>query len=140
MEFLHALVAYLAANGVLPPEVTPNDTDRSKTYLVYLPDAPDKAYCVKIYDGSVPSLADKQAGVFRVQVVMRNPSHAEVLSEIYTLWRFLLQLSSSGDYITDISADYWAIIDPQSPPIAAGRDEKGNYLYTLNFPVTTKMF
>lgn len=137
MDFLHAFIAWLASFGVLPPEVLASDADREKTYLVYLPDSPDKAVSVRIYDGMLPSLAGKQAGVFRIQVLMRNPSHAEVANDIFTLWQFLCD---RPEYIEDISPNYWVIIDTQTPPIPAGRDDKGNYLYSLNFPVTTKMF
>lgn len=72
-----------------------------------------------------------------MQVVMRNPSHKEVLSDISKLWRFLI---SFVDPIVDIAPGEWAIFDTTSVPIPMGQDEKGNYLYSLNFPVTTSMY
>lgn len=140
MEFVRALVAFLATNGVLPPEVTSTDVtekEREKTHLQALPDAPAKAYCVRWYDTSVPTLVDKQAGVYRIQVLMRNPKHGEVVREIEALWRFLL---NRPEPIEDISDKYWVIFDVRSGPVPLGKDEKGNYLYSLNFPVKTKLF
>jgi len=137
MEFIKALVAFFAANGVLPAEVTPSDTNREKTYLQNLPDAPTKAYCVRIYDADVPSLVDKQAGVYRVQVLMRNKNHAAVMADMYKLWRFLL---NRPELVEDISEEYWAIFDVRTGPNPLGQDEKGNYLYSLNIPIKTKMF
>lgn len=137
LDFLHALVAFLAANNVLPAEVTPDDTNREKTYLQNLPDTPAKVCCVRLYDTSLPTLVGKQAGVHRVQVLMRNSNHAEVLNDIYKLWQFLI---NRPELIEDISPDFWVIFDVQSGPIPAGRDEKGNYLYSLNIPIKTKMY
>lgn len=137
MDFLSVLVAFLASNNVLPAEITAGDSNREKTYLQKLPSAPDKAYCVKLYDCNLPTLADKQAGIYRIQVIMRNKSHGDVTTDIFKLWRFLI---SRPSYIEDIGSDYWVIFDVQSGPISLGQDEKGNYLYSLNFPVKTKMF
>ena len=137
MEFLQALVAFFAANDVLPAEVTPSDTNREKTYLQNLPEEPHKAYCVRIYDADLPTLVDKQAGVFRVQVLMRNKIHAAVMADAYKLWRFLI---NRPELIEDISEEYWAIFDVLQGPNPLGRDEKGNYLYSLNIPIKTKMF
>ena len=136
-EFLHQIVSFLSSQDVLPPEVTSEDSDRSKTSLQFLPDAPDKAYCVRIYDGALPSLVDKQAGIYRVQFLMRNPKHSEVLADITKLWRFLI---SRPEPIEDIAPGVWVIIDARSVPIPLGRDEKGNYLYSLNVPIKTAMY
>lgn len=73
-EFLHVFVAFLAAAKVIPPEVTSEDTEREKTYLQSLPDDPDNVYCFRIYDGALPTLTDKQAGVYRIQATVRNLS------------------------------------------------------------------
>lgn len=137
VDFLKALVSFLAANGVLPPEVTSIDTNREKTYLQTLPDEPPKAYCVRIYDGALPTLVDKQAGVYRVQVMVRNPKQSEALADVTKLWRFLI---NRPEPIEDINPTTWVIFDVQSVPIPLGRDEKGNYLYSLNFPVKTSMY
>lgn len=137
MEFLQALVAFFAANGVLPAEVTPSDTNREKTYLQNMPEEPHKAYCVRIYDADLPTLVDKQAGVFRVQVLMRNKKHAPVMADAYKLWRFLI---NRPELVEDISPEYWAIFDVRQGPNPLGQDEKGNYLYSLNIPIKTKMF
>ena len=136
-EFLHVFVAFLAAAKVIPPEVTSEDTEREKTYLQSLPDDPDNVYCFRIYDGALPTLTDKQAGVYRIQATVRNHSQTQALANVSTLWRFLI---ARPEFIEDIGNGYWVIIDAQSVPIPVGRDEKGNYLYTLNFPVKTKMY
>lgn len=130
-------MAYLHLNGVLPAEVQSADTDREKTYLMSLPAEPDKAYCASIYDGELPPMFIKQAGLFRVQILMRNPVHAEVLAEITALWTFLVQLPEP---FIDITETRWAIVDCQQVPLYVGQDKKGNHLYSLNFPVTTKIF
>ena len=138
MEFLKVLVEFLSANGVLPAEITPQDDDRSKTYLQSMPDTPAKAYCVTLYDTSLPSIHDKQAGVYRIQVIMRNPNHTEVFQEITNLWKFLI---NRPDYIEeDIGQGYYAIIDCTTGPLYLGKDEHGNHRYSLNFPVKSKTF
>lgn len=137
MEFLHTLVAFLAAHNVLPPEVTASDTNRSKTFLQYLPDEPSKVYMVRWYDTSLPALVNKQAGVYRIQVVMRNPNHAEVLREITALWTFLI---NRPEPIEDIGNGFYAIFDCRSGPVEIGKDDHGNYRYSLNFPVKSKTF
>ena len=137
MEFIHTLIAFLAANNVLPAEVTPDDEDRSKTYIQSLPDAPDKAYCVSWYDTRLPSIHDKQAGVYQIQVLMRNPNHAEVLREISDLWRFLI---NRPEPIDDIGNGFYAIFDCMSGPNFLGKDEHNNFQYSLNFPVKSKTF
>lgn len=137
MEFVHKLIAFLAANSVLPAEIQPSDTDRSKTYLQALPDEPAKAYCVNWYDTSLPSIHDKQAGVYRIQVVMRNPKHSEVLQDITGLWKFLI---NRPEPIDDIGDGYYAIFDCTSGPNPLGKDDHGNYQYSLNFPVKSKTF
>lgn len=136
MAFLNDLVAFFAANGVMPAEVTSSDTDREKTYLQYLPAEPDNVWCVKIYDADVPTLVGKQAGVYRIQIISRNKSHGTVFNNIYALWQFLI---NRPELIEDMD-DYYVIFDAQNGPIPTGQDDKGNYLYTLNFPVKTKMF
>lgn len=142
MAFLNDLVAFFHTNNVMPPEVTPSDTDREKTYLQYLPDTPDKVWCVKIYDSDVPSLVGKQAGVYRIQVIARNKNHGAVYNDIYALWQFLINRPELIEEIKDIGLDedYYVIFDAQTGPLPSGQDEKGNYLYTLNFPVKTKMY
>lgn len=137
MEFLHTLIAFLASNNVLPSEVTPSDKDREKTYLQNLPDNVDNACCVRLYDSLLPSLTDKQAGIHRIQVLVRNRRQSAAIAIIYDLWKFLINRPS---LIEDISPVYWVIFDVTSGPIPLGQDEKGNYLYSLNFPVKTRMF
>lgn len=136
MAFLNDLVAFFAANGVMPAEVTSSDIVREKTYLQYLPAEPDNVWCAKIYDTNVPTLVGKQAGVYRIQVISRNKSHVTVFNNIYKLWRFLI---NRPELIEEVGGNY-VIFDAQNGPIPTGQDDKGNYLYTLNFPVKTKMF
>lgn len=130
----------MAKNNVLPPEVTSKDVtdkEREKTHLQTLPDAPAKACAVRWYDTSVSTLVGKQVGVYRIQVLMRNPKHGEVLKDIEALWKFLL---NRPEPIEDINEKRWVIFDVQSGPVPLGQDEKGNYLYSLNFPVKTQLF
>lgn len=136
MAFLNDLVAFFASNNVMPAEVTSSDTNREKTHLQYLPAEPDNVWCAKIYDTDVPTLVGKQAGVYRIQVIARNKSHSKVFNDIYKLWQFLI---NRPELIEDLNG-YYVIFDAQNGPIPSGQDDKGNYLYTLNFPVKTKMF
>lgn len=121
----------------MPAEVQRTDTDREKTYLQDLPDLPDNVYCLRWYDTSLPTLVGKQTGVYYVQVIVRNKSHAQALTNINKLWRFLINRSEP---IEDIAQNCWVIFDVQSGPIDLGRDKKGNYLYSLNIPIKTNMF
>jgi hypothetical protein len=138
MAFLNDLVAFFASKNLMPSEIASSDTDREKTYMQYLPAEPANVWCIKIYDAIVPPLVGKQAGVYRIQVTVRNKSHKTAFNNIYALWQFLI---NRPDFIEAITVDgYYVIFDAQNGPIPAGQDEKGNYLYTLNFPVKTKMF
>lgn len=136
MAFLNDLVAFFYDNGVMPAEITASSTDREGTYLQYLPDSPNNAWCAKVYATDAPALAGKQSGVVHVQIIARNESHGTVFNSINTLWQFLL---NRPEFIEDFE-DYFVIFAAQSGPIPTGRDEQGNYLYTLNFPVTTKLY
>lgn len=139
-EFLHALVAFLSANTPMPPEVTVKDVlpqDREKTYLQTLPPKPAKAWSIRIYDGTLPTLTNKQAGIYRVQIIVRNPRQGEAFRDISSVWQFLI---NRPEYIEDMDSQFWVIFDVQSVPIFLEQDEAGNYLYSLNFPVKTKMF
>ena len=135
MDFLKALVAFLANNGVLSEEVS-SEGD-GITYLQHLPDDPDEANCVTCYDTDLPRLVGKQAGVYHIQVIMRRKKHNTVLTEITELFQFLC---NRPEPVEDIGNDYYAIFDVRSGPVPLGIDDNGNWRYSLNFPVTSKMY
>lgn len=135
MEFLKALVAFLARNGVLSEEAS-SEGD-GITYLQQLPDDPIEANCVTCYDTDLPRLVNKQSGVYHIQVLMRRKKHNDVLSEITKLFQFLC---ARPELVEDISDDYYAIFDVRSGPVPLGTDDNGNWRYSLNFPVTSKMY
>lgn len=138
-DFLTDLVAYFNENGVMDPLVKSSDKEgaREGTYLQLLPDHPKRVTCVRCYDVTTVPLSDKQSGIFRIQVTMRNPVHYSVLASITALWRFLL--CKSGEII-DVGDDNYYIFDAQNGPVPLGKDDDGNYRYTLNFPVRTRTF
>lgn len=138
-DFLENLVAYLNENGVITPLVKSEDTEsaREGTYLQLMPDYPKKATCVRCYGVSTVPLGDKQSGVYRIQVSMRNPLHHVVLDDITKLWQFLLRHSG---YIIDREDGNYYIFDAMNGPIPLGKDADGNYQYSLNFPVRSRTF
>lgn len=135
MDFLKALVAFLASNGVLSPEVS-SEGD-GITFLQHLPDDPVEANCVTCYDSKLPTLVNKQSGVYHIQILMRRKKHNDVLTEIMKVFRFLC---SRPELVEDISEDYYAIFDVRTGPVLLGTDDNGNWRYSLNFPVTSKMY
>ena len=135
MDFLKALVAYLARNGVLSEEVSSGGS--GITYLQHLPDEPIEANCVTCYDSKLPTLYDKQSGVYQIQLLMRRKRHNDVLTDIHKVFQFLCSLPEP---IVDIDNDYTAIFDVRSAPVSLGVDDNGNWRYSFNFPVTSKMY
>lgn len=134
--FIKTLVKFLSDANVIPPEVRGSDRDRQKTYLQFLPDDPPKVVCVRWYHTDLPSMVGKEAGVYRIQIIFRNPKHGELLKEITALWQFLV---NRPEPIEDVGDGYFAIFDCQEGPIPLNKDQNGNYLYSLNFPVTSKI-
>lgn len=135
MDFLKALVAFLASNGVLSPEVS-SEGD-GITFLQHLPDDPVEANCVTCYDAKLPTLVNKQSGVYYIQILMRRKKHNDVLTEITKVFRFLC---SRPELVEDIGEDYYAIFDVRTGPVPLGTDDNGNWRYSLNFPVTSKIY
>ena len=135
MDFLKALVAYLARNGVLSEEVSLGGD--GITYLQHLPDEPVEANCVTCYDSKLPTLYDKQSGVYHIQLLMRRKKHSDVINDITKVFQFLC---SFKEPIVDIDNDYFAIFDVQAGPVPLGVDDNGNWRYSFNFPVTSKMY
>ena len=68
---------------------------------------------------------------------MRRKKHNDVLTEITKVFRFLC---SRPELVEDISEDYYAIFDVRTGPVSLGTDDNGNWRYSLNFPVTSKMY
>lgn len=135
MDFIKVLVAFLAAQGVLSPEVS-SDGD-GITYLQQLPDAPVEANCVTCYDTDLPRVVSKQSGVYHIQVIMRRKKHSDVLTEITQLFQFLC---ARPEPVEDIGDGYFAIFDVRKGPISLGRDDNNNWRYSLNFPVTSLIY
>lgn len=135
MDFLKALVAFFAQNGVLSEEVSPDG--EGITFLQHLPDEPIEANCISCYDQTLPTLVDKQSGVYHIQVIMRRKKHSDVLNEITALFHFLC---SRAEIVEDIDENYYAIFDVRHGPILIGADDNGNWRYSLNFPVTSKTY
>lgn len=133
--FLRSLVAYLAAQGVLEPEVTEDGPGR--TFLQQLPDTPIDANGLICYDSKLPTLTDKQSGVYHIQVIFRRSTHAAALQAAITLFQFLC---SRPEPIEDLEEGRYAIFDVRSGPVSLGSDENGNWRYSLNFPVTSQMY
>ena len=89
------------------------------------------------YNTKVPTLVDKSAGVISVQVVCRNKSAKVAYMNIVRIWKFLLK---RPDLIEDINDHRWCIFDVKSGPVKLENDEKGNFLWSLSFPVTTNLY
>ena len=62
---------------------------------------------------------------------MKNPYN------IVRIWKFLLK---RPDLIEDINDHRWCIFDVKSGPVKLENDEKGNFLWSLSFPVTTNLY
>lgn len=137
MDFIHTLITWLAEQNIIPAEVQSTDTDREKTYVQLLPATPANVYCVRLYDTALPTLTDKQTGVFYIQFLVRNKSHAQAIANIDALWKFL---SNRPEIVEDITDTQWVIFDVRSGPIFVEQDAHGNYLYSLNVPIKTKIF
>ena len=137
-EFLHTLVTWLCAQGLLPREalVTDRGIDRNdKTYLMNLPEDVADCYCVRQYNQRLHSIVAKEASVRYIQIIARNQNHSKALKNIETVYKFLI---NRPELIEDISEDTWVIIDCQKGPVKLNEDSQGNYLYSLSFPITTK--
>lgn len=137
-EFLHTLVTWLCAQGILPREATVTDRadDRNdKTYLMNLPEDVTDCYCVRQYNQRLHSIVAKDASVRYIQIIARNQNHSKALENIEAVYKFLI---NRPEPIEDISEDTWVIIDCQKGPVKLNEDSQGNYLYSLSFPITTK--
>ena len=70
-NFISELVTYLAAQNLMPREVTSSDTDREKTYLFELPKDPDNVFVINTYLTRHASIAPKDVGVHYIQILVR---------------------------------------------------------------------
>ena len=122
---------------ICPPEIQVEDIDREKSYLFDLPTEPENVYVFKEYNTKVPTLVDKQFGVRYVQIIVRNKSNKIAYANINRIWKFLLK---RPDFIEDINEHRWCIFDIRSGPVKLENDTKGNYLWSLSFPVTTNLY
>lgn len=143
MDFLKDLIAFFNScvddeNVVIcPPEVQADDIEREKSYLFDLPKEPENVYVFKEYNTKVPTLVDKQAGVRYVQIIVRNRSNKMAYANINRIWKFLLK---RPELIEDINDHRWCIFDVRNGPVKLENDTKGNYLWSLSFPVTTNLY
>ena len=132
--FISLLITFLASNGLIPPEVLPEDVDRQKTYLEDIPEDPDNVVVVKTYRTEHASMVGKEACIKRLQVIVRNVSNKEAFNIINNLYKFLLIRPEPIEYI---SATQWVIFDITAGPINLGRDDKGRAQWAFSFPAKT---
>jgi hypothetical protein len=135
--FLVALIAWLAASDIVPPMMTPSDTDLQKSYLYSLPDAPDKVVAFRNYYTNSPSVVPKQVGVKYIQVTFRDVTQKGAFEAVQKLYMFLLQRPEPIDWISD---KYYCIFDVRNGPIPLSDDEKGRHRWSLSFPVKTNLY
>lgn len=137
LEFLKFFTQWLNAQGVMPPEVSEEDTGEArenKTWLQQWPEDIDNAYCIRQYRGRLPGLPTKDAGVRQLQIMVRNRSHLICLTQIETVFNFL---KDRPEMIEDLDSEHWAIISCTKPPVKLEDDARGNTRYSLSFSVTT---
>lgn len=136
-EFLSSLVAWLADQNIVPPELKPSDTNKEKTYLVDMPANPVNVVVFNNYKTSIASLTPKQVGVKRIQVLVRNKSQKAAYLQIHKIYQFLLNRPEFIEYITPTQ---WVIFDVKEGPIKLLQDDKGSHIWSLSFPVKTNLF
>lgn len=137
LEFLKFFTSWLNAQGVMPPEVSEEDTGEArenKTWLQQWPEDIDNAYCIRQYRGRLPELPKKDAGVRQLQIMVRNRSHLTCLTQIERVFNFL---KDRPEMIEDLDSEHWAIIYCTKPPVKLEDDARGNSRYSLSFSVTT---
>lgn len=137
LEFLKFFTQWLNAQGVMPPEVSEEDTGEArenKTWLQQWPEDIDNAYCIRQYRGRLPELPKKDAGVRQLQIMVRNRSHLTCLTQIERVFNFL---KDRPEMIEDLDSEHWAIIYCTKPPVKLEDDARGNSRYSLSFSVTT---
>lgn len=137
LEFLKFFTQWLNAQGVMPPEVSEEDTGEArenKTWLQQWPEDIDNAYCIRQYRGRLPGLPKKDAGVRQLQIMVRNRSHLTCLTQIEMVFNFL---KDRPEMIEDLDSEHWAIICCTKPPVKLEDDARGNSRYSLSFSVTT---
>lgn len=137
LEFLHFFVKWLSDNGIIPPEVSEDDDDASrenKTWLQQWPEDVDNAYCVRQYRALMPKLSRKDAGVRKIQIMVRNRSHLTCLTEIEKVFDFL---RLRDEVIEDLDETHWAIISCSTGPVKLEDDARGNSRYSISFSITT---
>lgn len=138
LEFLHVFVSWLAAQGIIPREVTETDIGderENKTYLMNLPEDASNVFCVRQYNMRTASLVAKEACVRYIQIIVRNKRHDDAISLSEKIYQFLKR---RPDFIEDITDDWWVIIDCTRGPVKMDEDSQGRYQYSISLPITTK--
>lgn len=134
-DFLRALIVFLSSHDVMPEEVQPTDVDREKTYILNIPTEPDNVFVVMQYRSDLPSTFNKEFAVRRIQIICRNLSEGNALSNMEAIYNFL---KDRPEPIEEMNDTYWAMFDIQTGPVRLSPDERGRYLYSLSFPIKTK--
>ena len=131
------LIAYFAQQGLAPPEVQPDDTDREKTYLVDLPEDPDNIFLFRETSSRVSRIHPilKRGSVKRLQCIIRNTNQGEAFAKIEALYKFIIR--DRDEMIEELNSEYKMILDCSRGPWKLSIDEKGRHLWSLAINLTT---
>jgi hypothetical protein len=136
-EVMKLLVKFFAQHSVAPPEVTPEDTDREKTYLVDLPERPDAVFLFRETSARQSKIVGKNVTVKRIQCIVRSRSQTTAYERIHRLYLFLLQRVAE---IEELNSNHWMILDCSRGPQKHSIDEEGRHLWSLTFVMTVNLF
>ena len=128
-EFLRVFVSFLNKENLMPAV-------EEGTWLTELPDEPDNVFMIRQYYGDVPKLGGKDNCIRYLQIYVRNTSNHLAAEAIDKIFYYLTHLP---EYIMDLDATHWAIIDVRNTPLKHTTDERGRFLYSLSFPVKTQI-
>lgn len=138
-SFLHSLVAFFAANNIVPPEVQTGDVDLEGTYLYELPAQPNNVYAFNLYEQALPRLGGQGFAVKYLQVIVRNKSMTQAQRDMERIFNFVVSLADpTKDFIQEIDGKFH-IFEPGSGPVRLNRDEQKNFIWSLSFPVKTQV-
>ena len=133
------LVAFFASHGVLLPEIAAASNITTGTYLISLPDTPDAAISLGVYDNRHRTLTAKETTLAQIQITVRSRKRSEAVAMLNPVYHFLLGIAEGTDFISDFGGGF-GIFDCRRGPMEIGQDEKGRYLWELSFTVTTNLF
>ena len=139
LDFLHAFIAWLDSQGIVPREVAETDigTDREdKTYLMLFPDDASNVVCIRQYNQKLDTDICRDACVRYIQILVRNTSHAQAITKCESIFQFL---KDRPEAIEDMDSTYWVLIHCNNGPLPLDKDSQGRYIYSLSLPITTKI-